>query len=90
MRDVILFGVKACVASAVPDPLEFDHDLVPWCGTNVLEDNNGRTVIFNPSHHTAEGATGLPVRRYILFLVVQVRIVDTRGSSYKYIGVSWN
>ena len=90
MGDVELFGIKACAASAVPDPLKFGSDLIPRRGTNVLEDDDGRAMIFNPSQHTAESAPGLSVRRNILFLVVQVRIVDARSSSHKYVNVSWN
>ena len=90
MRDIVLFGIKARVTSAVPDPLEFGHDLIPRCGTNVLEDNDGRAVVFDPSQHTAERATGLSVRRDVLFLIVQVRIVNTGSSSHEHIDVSWN
>ena len=72
MGDVVLFGIEARVTSAVPDPFEFDHDLVPGCGTDVLEDNDGRAVIFDPSHHTAKRAAGFSIRRDVLFLIVQV------------------
>jgi len=72
VRDIVLFGIKARVTSAVPDPLEFCHDLIPRCRTNVLEEDDGRTMVFDPSQHTAERATGLSIRRDILFLVVQV------------------
>ena len=90
MRNVVLFGIKAGAACAVTDPLEFGRDLIPRCGTDIFEDDNGRAVVFNPSQHTTESTTGLSIRRDILFLVVQVRIVNARCSSHKYVDVSWN
>ena len=90
MRDVVLLGIEACVTSAIPDLLEFDHNLIPRRGTNVLEDDDGRAMIFNPSQHTAECATRFSIRRYILFLIVQVRVVDARSSGHEHINVSWN
>ena len=88
VRDVELLSVKARVTSAVPNPFELDHDLIPGCGTDVLEDDDQRAVIFDPSHHTAEGATGLSIRGDVLFLVVQIGVVDARSSSHKHIDIS--
>ena len=90
MRDVVLLCIKAGAASTVPDPLEFSRYLIPGCRANIFEDNNGRTMVFNPTQHAAESTTGLSVRRDILFLVVQVRIVDARCPSHKYVDVPWN
>ena len=88
MRDIELLSVKASVTSAVPNPLEFNDDLIPRCGTDVLENDDQRTMIFYPSHHTTERATGLPIRGDILFLVVQIGVVNTRGPSHKHIHIS--
>ena len=89
VRNVIVLCVDAHVFGTVSLLLEIPFDFVPRRAADVLEDNDRRSVVLDPPHHTTERTPGLSMAVDVLLLIVQVGVVDAGCTSNENVNVAW-
>lgn len=80
MGHVVELGIRPTELRAIVDFLEIFFHFGPWRGANVFEDDNGWSMPFDPRHHATESPSRFAIGIYVLFLVVEIRIIDARSA----------
>jgi len=61
-------------------------DLVPWSTAHILQNDDGRLVLLDPLQHTSERSSRFPISIDVLLLIIQIRVIDTRGTGDQQLG----